>query len=109
MTGISFSLRGTGLSLPQRLVSSESLDREIGKGAGWLEAHCGVRERYVCGAETQDDLAALAAKQAMAEAGIPPERIELLIFASAIPKQPIPATAPLIARRLGIPNGSCAT
>jgi 3-oxoacyl-[acyl-carrier-protein] synthase-3 len=109
MTGISFSLRGTGLSLPQRIVSSESLDREIGKGSGWLEAHCGVRERHVCEAETQDELAALAAKQAMAEAETSAETIDLLIFASAIPKQPIPATAPLIARRLGIPNGRCAT
>ncbi len=109
MTGIPFSLRGTGLSLPQRIVSSESLDREIGKSPGWLEAHCGVRQRHVCGAESQDDLAALAAQAAMAEAETLPETIDLLISASAIPKQPIPATAPLIARRLGIPNGSCAT
>jgi 3-oxoacyl-[acyl-carrier-protein] synthase-3 len=109
MTGISFSLRGTGMSLPERQVSSEALDREIGKSPGWLEASCGVKQRFICGAETQDGLAALAAKEAIAEAGISPAEIDLLIFASAVAKQSIPATAPLIARHLGIPSGHCTT
>ena len=109
MTGTSFSLRGTGLSLPARKLSSEFLDRRIGKPEGWIEANCGVRERFVCEAETQDELAAGAAREALAEAGIPAAKIDLLIFASAVPRQPIPATSPLIARHLGIPSGGCAT
>jgi 3-oxoacyl-[acyl-carrier-protein] synthase-3 len=109
MTAISFSLRGTGLGLPGQKVSSDSIDRERGYSPGWLEANCGVKERFVCGAETQDDLAACAATEAIAEAGISPAAIDLLIFASAVPKQSIPATAPLIARRLGVPSGGCAT
>jgi 3-oxoacyl-[acyl-carrier-protein] synthase III len=106
---LSFSLRGTGLGLPATSVSSDSLDRRIGKATGWLAAHCGVRQRFVCGTETQDELAATAARQALAEAGIAAAEVDLLIFASAIPKQPIPATAPLIARHLGIPGGQCAS
>jgi 3-oxoacyl-[acyl-carrier-protein] synthase-3 len=109
MTAITFSLRGTGVGLPGRRVSSASLDRDIGTREGWLEATCGVRERYVCDAEAQDELAAMAAREAIAEAGIPAASIDLLIFASAIPKYSIPTTAPLIARHLGIPNGGCAT
>jgi 3-oxoacyl-[acyl-carrier-protein] synthase III len=109
MTGVSFSLRGTGLGLPDQKVTSDALDRERGYSSGWLEANCGVRERFVCGGETQDDLAVRAATEAIAEAGISPASIDLLIFASAVPKQSIPATAPLIARRLGVPSGRCAT
>jgi 3-oxoacyl-[acyl-carrier-protein] synthase-3 len=109
MTGVTFSLRGTGIGLPDRRVSSASLDREIGKREGWLEENCGVRERYVCGAEAQDELAATAAREAIAEANIQAAHIDLLIFASAIPKHSIPATSPLIARHLCIPNGGCAT
>lgn len=109
MTTMTFSLRGTGIGLPKRRVSSAALDRDIGKREGWLEAACGVRERYVCDAETQDELAAVAAREAIAEAGVPAASIDLLIFASAIPKFSIPTTAPLIARHLGIPNGCCAT
>jgi len=109
MTAMSFSLRGTGIGLPKRRVSSASLDRDIGRREGWLEATCGVSERYVCDAEAQDELAAVAARDAIAEADIPAASIDLLIFASAIPKYSIPATAPLIARHLGIPNGGCTT
>ena len=109
MTTMTFSLRGTGIGLPGKRVSSAALDRDIGKREGWLEAACGVRERYVCGAEAQDELAAVAARDAITEAGIPAASIDLLIFASAVPKYSIPTTAPLIARHLGIPNGVCAT
>jgi 3-oxoacyl-[acyl-carrier-protein] synthase-3 len=109
MKSPSFSLRGTGIGLPSRKVHSETFDRQLGRSIGWLEARCGVAERYVCGTETQDDLATVAAQQALAEAGIAAANIDLLIFASAIPKQSIPSTAPLIARRLGVPSGRCAT
>jgi len=109
MADIAFNLCGTGSFLPQKQVSSKSLDRQIGKREGWIEENCGVRERFVCGPESQDELAASAAKEAIAEAGISPSSIDLVIFASAVPKYSIPATAPLIARHLGIPSGSCAT
>jgi 3-oxoacyl-[acyl-carrier-protein] synthase III len=109
MKSPSFSLRGTGIGLPSRKVHSETFDRQLGRSTGWLEARCGVVERYVCGTETQDELATVAAQQALAEAGIAAANIDLLIFASAIPKQPIPSTAPLIARRLRIPSGRCTT
>lgn len=109
MSGIEFSLCGTGASLPQNKVNSKSLDRMIGKREGWLEESCGVRERFVCGTETQDDLAASAAREAIAESGISPASIDLIIFASAVPKYSIPGTAPLIARHLGIASGNCAT
>ena len=109
MTNIAFSLRGTGISLPEKKTSSNSLDLELGKRAGWLEENCGVKERFVCGAETQDELAANAARVALAEAGIAPSSVDFLIFASAVPKYSIPATAPLVARHLGIPGGRCAT
>ena len=100
-----FTLAGTGISLPANKVSSRSLDQTLGKKPGWLEAHSGVVERYVCRSETQEELAADAARAALNDAKINAADIDLLIFASAVPKQPIPATAPLIARLLGVPSG----
>src|SRR5262249_45306743 len=40
--------------------------------------------------------------------GCEPADIGLLIFAAAVPYQPIPATAPLVQKRLRIPEGNCA-
>ena len=108
MTGASFLLAGTGIGLPAKRVLSRDLDRQLGKPDGWLEAECGVVERHVCEGESQDDLATTAAEAALLDAGIVATDIDLLIFAAAVGKQPIPATAPLIARRLGLAGGACA-
>ena len=109
MTRTQFWLAGSGVGLPKTLVASADLDAGIAKPAGWLEKQCGVQQRYVCGLETQDDLAFLAARNALEQADIEPSVVDLLIFASSVPKQPIPATAPLVARRLGLRSGHCTT
>src|SRR5690606_24582502 len=54
------------------------------------------------------DLAATAARAALEDAGLAPSEIGLVIGASAVPYQPIPATAPLVMARLGIPEGQAA-
>ena len=108
MTGAAFRLAGTGIGLPAKRVTSRDLDRQLGKPTGWLEAECGVAERYVCEHESQDDLAVTAATSALQCAGMMARDVDLIVFAASVGKQPIPATAPLIARRLGIAGGACA-
>jgi 3-oxoacyl-[acyl-carrier-protein] synthase III len=100
-----FVLSGTGIGLPLQKISSSVLDERIGKEHGWIESNTGVAERWMCGCETQEELGAVAARQALVEANLEPAHIDAVIFASAVPKQPIPATAPLLCRELGIPSG----
>lgn len=102
-----FLLAGTGVALPAQAVGSDAIDLRLGRPQGWLLAACGVAQRHVCGSETQDELAADAARAALRDAGTEPSAVDLVIFAAAVPKQPIPSTAPLVARRLAIPDGRC--
>ena len=95
------------MALPAQRVASASLDAEMGRKKGWLEASCGVAARYVCRDEGQVELATHAAQRAMAEAGLDAGDVDLVIFAAAVAKQPIPSTAPLVARNLGIATGAC--
>ena len=95
------------MALPAQRVESASLDAGLGQKRGWLEASCGVAARYVCRGEGQEELATHAAQRAMANAGLDAGAVDLIIFAAAVPKQPIPSTAPLIARNLGIATGAC--
>jgi 3-oxoacyl-[acyl-carrier-protein] synthase III len=99
---------GTGAALPARILSSAEIDARLEKPSGWTEGQVGVAARHVCDAEDQIDLAEAAARRAMADAGCRPADIALLIFAAAVPYQPIPATAPLVQKRLGVPEGNCA-
>src|SRR5262245_29087360 len=102
------SILGTGSALPDRVLASAEIDARLERPSGWTEAQVGVAARRVCEGEDQIDLAVAAARQAMSDAGCEPADIGLLIFAAAVPYQPIPATAPLVQKRLGIPEGSCA-
>lgn len=95
-------LSGFGAALPGTLVASAEIDVRLGKPQGWLEAACGVASRHVAGPqETQEGLAAAAACEALHDAGITLDDIDLLLFGASVGRQPIPATAALIKRELG--------
>jgi 3-oxoacyl-[acyl-carrier-protein] synthase III len=99
---------GTGAAVPTRIRLSSELDAEIGKPSGWLYRRTGVFSRHVCESEDQVDLAVAASRQALAQAGIAPTEVDVILFAAAVPYQSIPATAPLVQQRLGIADGACA-
>jgi 3-oxoacyl-[acyl-carrier-protein] synthase-3 len=101
-------IAGTGRALPAALVPSTDFDHRLGLPPGRIESLTGVTTRAVCGAESQIDLAETAARAAIAYAGIDPTEITLILGASAVPYQPIPATAPLVMARLGLPDGHAA-
>jgi 3-oxoacyl-[acyl-carrier-protein] synthase III len=96
-------ISGIGVSLPRNVVASRDLDKELGLSADWIERNCGVRQRHVADPdETQEAMGAAAARAALADAGIAGDPIDLLLFAAAVGRQPIPATAPLIKHELGL-------
>lgn len=96
---------GTGVGLPREIVGSSCLDRRLGKPSGWIGKACGVVSRPVADCdETQEHMAVAAAKMALADAGLEPDALDLILFGAAVGRQPIPATAPLIKDLLGIKN-----
>lgn len=103
------TLCGTGSALPRRRLTSLEIDHRLGRPEGWLEAACGVHSRYEAGpGEDQMTLAKEASQQALLAAGIAAADLSLVIGASAVPYQPLPATAPLLAGHLGVAEGQVA-
>lgn len=95
-------LSGVGVYFPERIAASREFDAELGLAPGWIERNCGVRQRHVAGhAESQEMMGVTAARAALAEAQLNPAELGLLLFAAAVGRQPIPATAPLIKQHLG--------
>lgn len=67
----------------------------------------GIEERRVCPAEVcASDLCFKAARQLMAENGIDPESIDMLLFMSQCPDYRIPATSCILQHRLGLPKST---
>jgi 3-oxoacyl-[acyl-carrier-protein] synthase-3 len=100
-------ISGTGIALPQRVVGNAALEAQLGLTAGWIEERTGVRERRVATEERPIDLGFTAGAAALADAGIAPDEIDLLLFATLTPEMPTPASACRVAERLGaVPCGA---
>ncbi len=93
---------GLGRYLPSRVVPSSELEKMCGVPAGWVERRNGVRERRWVTDETASFMAAQAAREALDEAGLKPNQLDLIINASGTGEQAIPDTGALIQRQLGL-------
>src|SRR5512145_455966 len=93
---------GLGRYLPSRVVPSAELEKMCNVPAGWVEHRNGVRERRWVTDETSSYMSAEAAREALEEAKLKPEQLDLIINASGTGEQAIPDTGVLIQRQLGL-------
>ncbi|MGY4398360.1 3-oxoacyl-[acyl-carrier-protein] synthase-3 [Sphingomonas sp. UYAg733] len=101
--GIGFRLAGSGIALPRTSVPSTDIDLRIGTEPGWAEANFAIATRYYAQQdETSSMLGARAGAAALADAGWDAGELDVIVAACGVMEQPIPGTAPLIQRRLGI-------
>ncbi len=101
------ALLATGKALPSRCVSSEALDRELGRAPGYVQQKSGIRQRhYATSSESQAELAAAALRDAMARGSIAANSIDLLLSASGVPDQALPAMSCRILEPAGLRPGT---
>jgi 3-oxoacyl-[acyl-carrier-protein] synthase III len=106
--GLPARISGCGAYLPSRIVTNEELEPALGLTSGWIEQRTGVRERRRCTTESVSFMAANAALDALAMAGISSSDLTAIIGASSTPLQAIPCTAVFVQRELGAPEGATA-
>jgi 3-oxoacyl-[acyl-carrier-protein] synthase-3 len=101
---VNFPLKiiGLGRYLPKRVVPSSELEAMCGLPAGWVERRNGVRERRWVTDETSSFMLSQAAREALDEAGLKPNQLDLIINASGTGEQAIPDTGALLQRQLGL-------
>jgi 3-oxoacyl-[acyl-carrier-protein] synthase-3 len=93
---------GTGVQLPQRVVSNDEIARVIDTSDGWIVQRTGIRERRWIGpGETTLSLALDASRAAIVDAGLTPHDIDLIIVGTITPEHPLPATGSLLQAALG--------
>jgi 3-oxoacyl-[acyl-carrier-protein] synthase III len=96
-------IAGLGRHAPSRVVENAEIEARLGLEPGWIERRTGIRaRRYVEAGEALSDIAAVAGRQALSNAGIDGEQVALLILATSTPDHLLPPTAPLLAHRLGL-------
>src|SRR5690606_28634894 len=94
---------GVGRYLPERVVTSAEVERLCGIKPGWIERHTGVKERrWVGPRESNSFMGAAAAREAVKDAGLTLEDIDLILCAAGTPEQTIPDNSALLQRELGL-------
>ena len=101
--GITFAIAGSGVYLPETTISAEDLDRLTALPPGTVAFRFGIERRHIANPhETSSMMGARAAEAALAEAGWDCRSLDVIIGACGVMEQPIPGTAVLIQKRLGL-------
>lgn len=93
---------GTGSYLPEQVLTSADLGDRLGVGEEWITSRTGIYERRVAASsEITSDLAASAAENALRQAGISADAVDIILVATSTKDQPLPATAPVVQAKIG--------
>lgn len=96
---------GLGKMLPAACVTNQQIAEQTDTSDEWIRSRSGICTRYFCKeGESQTDLAAGAAANALADAGVRAEEVGMCIVATATPEYVTPATAAVVQKRLGLPE-----
>jgi 3-oxoacyl-[acyl-carrier-protein] synthase-3 len=96
---------GTGSYAPEKVVTNADLEKMVETSDQWIRERTGIRERRVARQdETSGDMAEVAARRALKDAGVKAGEIDLLVLGTTTPDLVFPSTACLLQARLGLPD-----
>ena len=103
MNGI--KLKGTGLSVPSRVVTNDDLAQIVETNEEWIISRTGIRTRHhMAEGETITGITVEAARRALENADVRPEEIGACIVATLTPEHLVPSAACMIQKELGLPS-----
>ncbi len=105
-------ISGTGFYVPPRVVTNDDLREQYGIDTTheWIVERTGIEaRRYADEGVGTAELGAHAARQAIEAAGLKPQDIGMIVFATLSPDYAFPGSGVLLARRLGLCDGDDAT
>ncbi|MDD4894726.1 MAG: ketoacyl-ACP synthase III [Candidatus Omnitrophica bacterium] len=92
---------GVGEYLPQRVLTNADLEKLVDTSDEWITTRTGIKERRLAsGDEAVSDLAINAAKEALANAHLNPEELDLIIIATITPDMQFPSVASIVQNAL---------
>ena len=94
---------GTGLAVPDRVVTNDDLSRVMDTSDEWIRTRTGIQERrWVREGETSAALAHTASLRAIEAAGLAPAELDAIIYATSTPDHFAPGNGVYLQRLLGV-------
>jgi 3-oxoacyl-[acyl-carrier-protein] synthase-3 len=96
---------GSGFVVGEHRVKNEDLARVCETTDEWIRERTGIEERYyVADGTTTSDLGVRAARIALEQAGVRPDEIDYVVFATMTPDYYFPGCGALLQTKLGLGN-----
>ena len=101
-------IKGTGRYIPEKILNNADLEKMVDTSDEWIITRTGMKERHIAEKnETTSDMAAKAALNALDNAGITPDMIDLIIVSTVTPDHFFPCTAALVQQKIGAAKCPC--
>ncbi len=98
---INSKLIGTGACIPDFVLTNAMLEKMVDTNDEWIVQRTGVRERRIARTTHTWELALGAAQDALADAGITAEELDLILVSTCTPDTNTPNTASILQDKLG--------
>lgn len=100
-------IKGTGNYHPEKVMTNDDLAKMVDTSDEWITQRTGIKERRIGSVENEEfpsGMAEHAAREAIKNAGLTPDDIDLILFSVTLPDMLFPNTASQLQTRLGISN-----
>lgn len=106
MTKVRAAITGVGAFLPDYRLTNVELSTMVDTSDEWIMQRIGIKERRILKekGKATSDMGTAAVKQLLEKTNTSPDEIDLLLCATITPDMPFPATANIIAHKVGIHN-----
>jgi len=99
---------GVGEYLPEKILTNAELEKMVDTSDEWITSRTGIKERHqVVEGQAASDLAFKASTQALANAGLKAEELDLIVVATITGDMPFPSVAAILQHKLGVPHAAC--
>ncbi|HCE56508.1 MAG TPA: 3-oxoacyl-ACP synthase [Prolixibacteraceae bacterium] len=104
MATLRAAITGVGAYLPEYILTNEEISTMVDTTDEWIMQRIGIKERRISKnpLEATSDLGVKAVKDLLKKTNTSPGEIDMLICATITPDMPFPATANIIAQKVGI-------
>jgi 3-oxoacyl-[acyl-carrier-protein] synthase-3 len=92
---------GTGMKMPDRIVTNKDLEKLVDTSDEWIVERSGIRERRLASGESNAFFASGASEAAMADAGVKPEDIDMIMVGTNSPDTLFPGVGPIVQDMIG--------
>ncbi|AVW91177.1 beta-ketoacyl-ACP synthase III [Celeribacter baekdonensis] len=99
-------ITGVGHYLPERVVENAEFEKTLDTSDEWIRSRSGIERRHFAAeGETTSMMGTMAAKAALADAGLTAADIDAVIVATSTPDLTFPSVATMVQKELGMTCG----